>query len=161
VSRSGVWAVLGGLAVLLCQAAPAGAEAITFDFDAIGGHTNAAVQGYLENALGAGAVTVQEATATSSYTADGHVVGSVSGGAITPWTLGPPDGGLPHAGNDGFLTNASGSDRITIHFARPVYAASFDYEIFPNGQVRDGTRTAPSLYPDFTFVADGQTLLHT
>src|SRR5262249_20189904 len=36
-----------------------------------------------------------------------------------------------------------------------------DYEIFPNIQVRDGTRTDPHLYPDFEFVADDVTLLHT
>ena len=99
--------------------------------------------------------------ATSSYTADGHVVGPASGGTVAARTLGTTDGGVPHPGKDGFLMNASGSDRITLHFARPVYAASFDYEIFPNGQVPDGTRTDPHHYPDFTFKADGLTLLHT
>src|SRR5262249_17249354 len=148
-SRPGVWAVL---AALLCQAR-AGAEVITFDFNSLGGNTNAAVQGYMQHVLGAGAVTVEGATAASSYTADGHVVGSARSGAVAPRTLGTTDGGVPHPGNDGFLMNASGSDRITLHFARPVYAASFDYEIFPNGQVPDGTRTDPHHYPDFTFKA--------
>ncbi len=160
-SRPAVFAILGVLAVLLGQPRPAAAEPITFDFNAVGGATNAAVQGYLQNALGSGAVTVHGALATSSYAADGHVVGPLSGGAITPWTLGTTDGGVPHPGADGFLINASGSDRITMHFARPVWAASFDYEIFPNGKVPDGTRTAPSNYPDFTVKADGQTMLHT
>jgi hypothetical protein len=160
-ARPGVWAVLTVLAVLLCQATRAGAEAITFDFNSIGGSSNAAVQDYMQQTLGAGSVTVQGAMATSSYTADGHVVGPVSDGVIVPRALGTTDGGLPHPGNDGFLMNASGSDRITMHFARPIYAVSFDYEIFPNAQVRDGTRTDPHLYPDFTFKADGLTLLHT
>ena len=160
-ARPGVRAALAVLAALLCQAPRAAAESITFDFDSVGGTTNAAVQDYFRLALGTGAVTVEGSRAASSYAADGHVVGPVSGGAVAPRTLGTTDGGAPHHGNDGFLMNASGSDRITLRFARPIYAASFDYEIFPNGQVRDGTRTDPHLYPDFEFVADGVTLLHT
>src|SRR5262245_17147116 len=49
-ARPGVWAVLAVLAALLCQVARAGAEVITFDFNAISRNTNAAVQGYMQHA---------------------------------------------------------------------------------------------------------------
>ena len=52
----------------------------------------------------------------------------------------------------------SGSDRITIVFPSPIFSLEFDYEIFPNGDVPDGSKVDPSKFPDFTLIADGKVI---
>ena len=77
----------------------------------------------------------------------GNTENATVGGA--PWTAGTADT---------FIVN-SGSDRITITFEFDVYAVKFDYEIFPNAQCPDGSKTS-CILPDFTFRADGDLVFH-
>ncbi len=145
-------------------AAPAGAGTITFDFNSLADQaSDAAVQGYMRNLFPAGNVTVTGALAQQTYNGDNHVVGPVSYHTVTSETLGTGDGGVHHSGLDTFLTN-SGTDRITMTFAVPIYSASFDYEIFPDGTCpRQGTGCQPSssTWPDFSFIADGVVKFNT
>ncbi len=84
------------------------------------------------------------------YDGEGYLIG---GRNLTSYN------GLPFLINDRF---GSGSDRITVQLSFPVYSISFDYEIFPNANMADGRGKDPSSpgWPDFTFKADGQTVLH-
>jgi hypothetical protein len=156
-----------GLTLLLLgvgQTATAGP--IVFDFNTLStGQNNAAVRHAMQATWSAagmpGHLKVSGARAEKTYDGEGHVVGPVVGGTVVPLTLGSTEGGVYENGAlDSFVVN-SGSDRITVKFPVPVYRVSFDYEIFPNGQVPDGTKVDPALYPDFTFRADGQQVLHT
>lgn len=56
------------------------------------------------------------------------------------------------------------SDRITMELSFPISNISFDYEIFPNGNVPNGTGLDPARtrnWPDFTFKADGNLIFRT
>lgn len=77
----------------------------------------------------------------------GNTENATVGGA--PWVPGAADT---------FLVN-SGSDRITITFDFDIYAVKFDYEIFPNAQCPDGTKSS-CIMPDFTFEADDVVQFH-
>lgn len=125
---------------------------IALDFNSLGNNANnAAVQSYLQGALGSGA-TITGALALQGYTGDGHVVGPVSGSTVTPYTLGTTDGGVAHGGSpDTFIVNDS-SGKFTINLPFKVYGVSFDYEIFPDG--------TPNQPPDMTFKADGTVVFH-
>ncbi|MCM8811510.1 MAG: PEP-CTERM sorting domain-containing protein [Candidatus Omnitrophica bacterium] len=155
------------IVVFLAAAAggPESADAvlITFDFNPLKDEdNNTKVQTYMNNLL-AGilpgeTVTVTGSKAEKNYTGDGHAVGPVNGNSVKSETLGNTDYGVPHGGaNDTFLVNKSNSDRITMIFSFPVYSVSFDYEIFPDGTLPDGTKTtnANPNWPDFKFAADG------
>lgn len=158
------------VSALLAMAAPSSEAAfLGFDFNPLtdggAGGNNAAVQTYMNNAThlntaGTGkSVAVTGAKGELNYTGDGHVVGPVNGG-VTALTLGRSDGWFPGAPDstkhtstlDTFLVN-EGADRITMDFNFLVYAVSFDYEIFPNGncpQVGTGCpNTSDSDWPDF------------
>ena len=143
-----LWAFLA-LGGLLAWTDPGRADMISFDFQGLhDGANNAAVQTYLQSVVNAmhpgGTVTVTGATASTTYNADGHVVGPVNGDSVSSFTLFNQD-------HNPFLMNsaATGHDRITLAFNFKVHSVSFDYEIFP-----DGTGQTP----DFTFAADGQTV---
>jgi hypothetical protein len=97
-----------------------------------------------------GTITVTGAGYSTSYTGEGHVVGPVIGGQPISHTLA--------SGGNGFLFN-NGADRITMQFSFPIYGLSFNYEIFPDGSVADGTHVPPSQYPDLTVKADGKVIL--
>jgi hypothetical protein len=138
---------LGGL---LASTGPGRAGMMNFDFHGLhDGANNAAVQTYLQSVVDAahpgGTVTVTGATASTTYNADGHVVGPVNGHSVSSFTLFNKD-------HNPFLMNSAttGNDRITLAFGFKVDAVSFDYEIFP-----DGTAHQP---PDFSFAADGKTV---
>jgi hypothetical protein len=98
-----------------------------------------------------GIVTISHG-AWSTYTGEGYVVGSGSPNAASSYTLANKDGGQ-------FLIN-SGANAITMTLSKPLYAISFDYEIFPNGQMPNGAGKNSSTpgWPDFVFLADGQTV---
>jgi PEP-CTERM motif len=139
---------------------------VVFNFNTLAdGANNAAIQAYMDGLLTGGAsVTVYNgASATRTYTGDGHVVGPTSSGTTTPLTLGDTEhlsadstngvsANATAGATDTFLINnnaANGTgnpnnngDRIVMGFSNFTIAAgstiSFDYEIFPNG-------TCPSL----------------
>jgi hypothetical protein len=140
------------LTALLSSAGNGAAGPITFDFNSLGNNANNTAvgnyaQGVVSAAMPGGTVTVSGALAVTNYLADGHVVGPVSNGVVNSVTLHNTDGT--------FLINDSGHgfNSITFTFSFPVYAVSFDFEIFP-----DGSGEQP---PDFTFQADGTTVFHT
>ncbi len=108
----------------LLIASSAYALVINFDFNTLAdGKNNSKVQQYMNNVLNSqhpgGTVAVSGAMAEKNYTADGHVVGPVSGSTVTPLTLGDTDEGVQHALPwDTYLVN-SGSDRITLLLSFP------------------------------------------
>ena len=71
---------------------------------------------------------------------------------------------------DTFIRNASGVSSFTFTFTGLlISSASFDYEIFPDGTCTSltrsgcGGRASSGIYPnqpDFTFLADGNTVFH-
>ncbi|HEV3258154.1 MAG TPA: PEP-CTERM sorting domain-containing protein [Gemmataceae bacterium] len=109
-----------------------------------------AMQALVSQVHPGGTITVTGAGYSTSYTGDGHVVGPMMNGHPTSATLA--------SGGNGFLFN-DGSDRITMLFSFPIYGLSFNYEIFPDGTVPDGTHVPPSQYPDLTVTADGTVIL--
>ena len=139
---------------------------INFDFNSLAdGNANYKVQNYMNNILTAlhpgGSVTVTGSKAEKDYTGDGHAVGPVAGSTVTALTLGNTDAGVQHATPyDAYLVN-SGSDRITMFFSFPIYAVSFDYEIFPDGTCPVAGACSAANWPDFTFDADGVIKFHT
>lgn len=118
-----------------------------FDFNAASlteNASNATVQAYAQGIVPG--ITVTGAMALRNYTGDGHVVGPVDGNnRVHAVTL------SSDPTTDAFIANRSPTDRITITFPFPIYSASFDFEIFP-----DGTGN----WPDFTFKANDTTLYH-
>jgi hypothetical protein len=173
---------LAGAVMLTMAMAPAAvAGPVTFTFDSLANGANStAIQTYMNSVLTAGAtVTVYAgATATNSYTGDGHVVGPTSGTTTTSLTLGNSNNltgdttnGVTMAtvgATDTFLINNNvagtgnnNGDRIVFGFNNFTIAAgstiSFNYEIFPDG-------TCPSLsncgtnqanLPDLIFAMNG------
>jgi hypothetical protein len=155
--------VLGTMLCVTAWATTAQASLITFDFNALGdNNSNAKVENYmndvLETAHPGGTVAVDGSKAEKNYTGDNHVVGPVIDRHLKSETLGTSEHGAYTGPYDAFLVN-SGSDRITMEFAFPIYSVEFDYEIFPDGTCPDGTKTSceptDSNWPDFTFIADG------
>ncbi len=146
------------LTVLLGLSVPS-AHAVLFDFNALAdGASNAAVQAYMQGALtsqhSSGVVTVSGSAAERDYTGDNHVVGPVSGRQVTPLTLGNTNGGTFHSGGfESYLINRTDSTTISMLFSVPIYTASFDYEIFPDGTCPT-PGCNPGSWPDFTFKAD-------
>jgi MYXO-CTERM domain-containing protein len=139
------------VAAALLAATPAFAGPITFTFDGTAGGNNTDVRTSMQNTLNANGmggvtVTVSNALPLAFYDGDGHVVGPVSKGVVTPLTLGT--GGNTFIANDG--VGATG-DRITITFSQPVFAVSFNFQIFPDGTYKSET-------PDFSFAANGVTV---
>ncbi|MDS4021941.1 MAG: PEP-CTERM sorting domain-containing protein [Candidatus Competibacter sp.] len=153
---------------------------IKFDFNSLADRaSNLSVQTYLQTMVGSlGSVTVTGAKAEKDYTGDGYVVGPTIANKATPETLGTSDGdtgrhtGVYNSSGNFVLANAdtflvnSGSDRITITFSFPIYAASFDYEIFPDGTCpyagsSNCLDNQSSNWPDFTFKADNNLLFRT
>jgi hypothetical protein len=147
--------------------------------------SNVSVQTYLRSLWAAagetGDITVTGAGQLSNnqYTGDGHVVGPVETcknargvdyPCVVPATLGSTENGVqdgadPHPLGttadlvDNYIVNAHGKDRIVVVFPAPIYFASFDYQIFPDGTCTDdvtgkcGGAGLPN-WPDFRFVAD-------
>jgi len=149
--------LLGGWLLSLITPMGAVAGPISLDFSTLPASASTfQIQNYLQNALTsqgyAGTVTVTGAVGANGYTGEGHAVGPVSGSTVSSVTLGSN-------GQGNFIINQQGvSDRITMTFSKPIDSIRFNYEIFPNGSVPDGSRTSPSNFPDFTFNAflDGQ-----
>ena len=172
------WGCVAPLLIVAGAGWQSAAATILFDFNVLADGANvAAVDDYMEGVLGAQRdVTVTGTSAERNYMGDNYVVGPVvtaSNNAlkVTPMTLGTSDynvatsGVYNPAGNlvpsklDSYLVNASGYDRIVMTFSFPVYAVSFDFEIFPDGTCPN---TRPSCndatdanWPDFKFWADG------
>jgi hypothetical protein len=140
-------AVLTSLLALSLSTGSVRSEVISFDFES----------------SPVGGVTITGDRSESGYTGDGHVVGPMIGGQVQPVTLGTSDGGVLHDGLDHFLVNKDDSTQITITFSSPIYSVSFDYEIFPDGTLPDGTNTNTNNpnWPDFTFKADGNLVFRT
>jgi hypothetical protein len=132
---------------------------------------------------GSGSVSGAGELSNNQYTGDGHVVGPTTSTVTclhydrlhhctaskittttTPATLGNTEGGdqgtasvdpLSTQDPDNYIVNA-GSDRITITFPAPIYALSFDFEIFPDGTCPSSThcgRNGANL-PDFSLWVD-------
>jgi hypothetical protein len=146
------------------SAAPAAASLINLNFNGLSdGANNAAIQAHIQTqaTLGGygGTVTIFNARAERNYLGDNHVTGPIIGGIVNPKSLGTSDGGILHPGLDTFLIN-DGADRIRMVFTQPIFGIQFDYQIFPNGDVPNGNLVPPALYPDFTLIADGQTIFH-
>lgn len=134
----------------------------------------------------AGAITVTGAGELSNnqYTGDGHVVGPstttstcthydrlhnctayTTTTTTTPATLGSTEGGVQGSASvdplstqdpDNYIVNAT-TDRITITFPTPIYALSFDFEIFPDGTCPSASSCGrgQANLPDFSLWADG------
>jgi hypothetical protein len=131
------------------------------------------------------AVTGAGELSNNQYTGDGHVVGpstststclkydhlhhctvSTTTTTTTPATLGSTEGGvqggasidpLSTSSPDNYIVNAT-SDRITITFPTPIYALSFDFEIFPDGTCPSSTNCGRGAnLPDFTLLVDNVT----
>ena len=163
--------VLAATAAVAClYAQPASAGLIYFDFNNIAdgapnGPGTGSVQNKMQQTLNTQAsgwtVTVTGARGENNYLADNHIVGPLTGSTATSWTLGNTNGGIPNAsGLDTYLVNSTstGSDRITMEFNRPIYSASFDFQIFPDGGCPNGGVngcSAPNSgsWPDFKFYA--------
>jgi PEP-CTERM motif len=155
-------------ALVVFGAGNAAASSIVFDFNTLNDNsTNANVQTFMNGVLAAnlaGTVAVTGADVDTTYSGDGHVVGTVGGAplhTVTPVTL----------GTDAFIDTYS-SSQITMAFTQKIYSVSFNYEIFPNGSCTDlnknwqgkytdcgGGYTASNL-PDFTFFADGNQVFY-
>jgi hypothetical protein len=167
-------AVFCAILVSLATTHTAAAGVVTFDFNSLnGGLGAAAVETYMnaeiasQLGLPSGTyVDVTKAKTNKTYTGDGYVTGprfvggaenNGTGGNGTvprPMTLGSSEGDMMHQDPnlwDTYLintnANGSGEDRITLIFNFPIYAVSFDYEIFPDG--------TPDQPPDFRFEYDG------
>jgi hypothetical protein len=147
---------------------PASAGWVNFNFNSValttGYGTNATVQTYMTQQLnlqapGWGTVAVTGATATNVYTGDGHVTGP--GGQ--PLTLGTTDGAVTPASvpkaADTFIATLGTDTEIKMVLSKNIYSITFDYEIFPNGNCPTGC-TGSNL-PDFTFMANGISYVHT
>jgi hypothetical protein len=150
--------------------------------------SNAAVGAYLNGVWSgagqAGTVTVTGAGELSNnqYTGDGHVVGPstcshynaqhvCTAWTTTPATLGSTDGGVQDGATvdplstllpDNYIVNATG-DRITITFPTPIYALSFDFEIFPDGTCPSASSCGrgQANLPDFSLWVDGTMQMQT
>jgi hypothetical protein len=139
--------------------------------------TTTNLQTYMTNAYaaqgGVGSVTITGAGVLSdnNYTGDGHVVGPISGGTVTPLTLGSTNAGVQHpippatgATHDNYIVNNPPGSNTTfqIHFSSLIFGVSFDYEIFPDGSCPNPgssnssvnlgcTSKSNSNWPDFKF----------
>jgi hypothetical protein len=157
--------------LFLSLAGVASATSVTFSFAGLAsGATSAQIQTYMDSVLTTAgctgcSVTVTGAVADVTYNGEGHVVGP--GNGATSLTLGNSSGATSNSSQtpgaaDTFIANTNDSSnqistQITMKFSGFTIsgAASFNYEIFPNG-------TCPSLsncgtndanLPDFTFEA--------
>jgi len=174
-------ALPGAILMAFGVSASAHAAGVRFNFDSLAdGANNTAIQTYMDTQLTGGAsVTVGAgASASRTYTGDGHVVGPTVGSTTTPLTLGNSNGligdttgGVGPANAtpgpaDTFLMNnntggAGVGDRITLGFNNFTIAAgstiSYDYEIFPNGTCPGGSGGCSGGTPTFTFAINGIT----
>jgi hypothetical protein len=114
--------------------------------------------GFFTSPFPAGGSATVSGYAATNYDGEGHLVGPVVGNQVA-WRNLTNYNGLPFLINDRF---GSGSSQIIVQFSFPIYSVSFDFEIFPNADVADGRgkTTASPGWPDFTFEADGQVVLH-
>jgi hypothetical protein len=161
---------------------------VNFDFNSLGSGASALnIATYMTGVLTAAGCTgcsvtvptvnsgggiLMGAVADKTYTGENHVVGPVSGGVVTPVTLGTTNGATsnsPPASTfntpgtyDTFIANTNDgsgqvSNQITLQFAgfagKTLTINSFDYEIFPCGVGSSGC-TSP---PGFTFEAGAST----
>ena len=175
------WGCVAPLLIVAGAGWQSAAATILFDFNALADGANvAAVDAYMEGVLGAqGDVTVTGTRAERNYMGDNYVVGPVvtaSNNAlkVTPMTLGTSDYNVATSGVynpagklvprklDSYLVNASGSDRIMMTFSFPVYAVSFDFEIFPDGTCPNTRSSCDDAgdenWPDFKFWAGNEAM---
>jgi hypothetical protein len=156
-------------AVSLWAAGTASAGQIAFDFSSLNvNSSNASISSLMTSQAGS-TVTVTGAQVNTNYTGDGHVVGPKIGSTIVPWTLGDSGGTVsnptaPTTTNPTYkpyLANAvpggpnGSSTTITMKFNTPIYAVTFDFEIFPDGTWDPNNPT--QNVPDFEFSATDST----
>jgi hypothetical protein len=167
------------IAIIAVAAAIPAAALPVFDFDGVqltnGTGNNAAVQTYLNNAVGTGIVTVYGAVAQQTYNGDGHAntapSGPNGGRSVTLGTTNdatsPTDYNHFHSGYDTFITNVggdnanskygtTGNEKIVFVFSSPIYYVSFDWEIFPDGACNQCSSSSPN-YPDLELWAGTST----
>jgi hypothetical protein len=147
--------VLFSLGLVAATSPASGATIITsvmVDFNDLSTKANSSDIASYISGLVPGSVTVSGAGGSNRYDGEGYVVGPKVNGVVQSYTLGTTDFGVYHGGFDNFIVNPSGSDRFTMNFTDLIYAVSFDFEIFPNAVVPDGTNTTRP-FPDFTFEA--------
>jgi hypothetical protein len=170
--------MLGGALLFLGAGMSAKADSFNFNFNTLsassGTNSASAIQTYMNGVLaaqgcvGCSVVIGAGAVVDTTYSADGHVVGTSS----KSLTLGTSDGAAnnavaPGANTDAFLANTnnnggSSTDRITMVFTGlSITDISFDYEIFPDYTCADTSHcgsynSSTGLYanqPGFTFKA--------
>ena len=151
--------------LLLSAAISAYGASVTFDFNSLASYaTDAQIQTYMNQTLatagctGCG-VTLTGAVADQTYNGDGHVTGPGTTSASKSLTLGTSDhatasntGSTLNSTYDTFIANTNDgatqiSTMITMKFTGFTIngAASFDYEVFPDG--------SPNQPPDLIFQA--------
>lgn len=186
--------LLSTILILSGGAVSAHAASITFNFNSLApGATSAQIAALMTSELVTAGCTLcsvtlptgtsgngdsQGATTDTTYNGDGHVVGSVSGSTVTSLTLNNTNGGTnptsaTSGANNVFLANTNNSsgtvsNQITLDFQGLTIngAASFNYEIFPDGtcpQLTSGScggSPTGGIYPnqpDFEFQAGTNT----
>jgi len=147
------------------HAGSASGASITFAYGSLAnGATDGQIQSFMNSQLGTnGSVTVTGAVASNSYNADGHVVGPVSQGSVSSYTL----ANLDPPGNGTFIMNNSegspASNDILMSFSGLTIASiSFDLEVFPDNSCtalsQSGSNcggTGNPNQPDLTLQANG------
>jgi len=157
-------------------ATPVAAGSIILDFNSLNnGDNNSLVQTYINNAVGAGKITVTGAVADKTYNGENRVNKNSLGQYLT---LGTSDGATNTSNfaelnknasgnviydtfirNNGFGTQPSngannpfgtaGNDKIVMVFTTPITSIAFDWEVFPDGACGSTCQTTSSVYPDF------------
>lgn len=161
--------------LFLGTAAVASATSVTFNFNSLGENANSsAIASYMNSVLSTAgctgcSVTVTGAVADTTYDGENHATGPSSIGSLATksLTLGTSDGATAsnltsslNPGYDTFLATTNDastniSSQITMKFSGFTIngAASFDYEIFPNGSCPSASNCSST--PDFKFDTNG------
>ncbi len=174
--------MLGGALLFLGAGMTAKADPFNFNFNTLAASASAntndsvAIQTYMnaqllaQGCVGCSVVVGAGAVVDTTYSADGHVVGTSS----KSLTLGTSDGAAnnnvaPSSTTDSFLANTNNNghtstDRITMVFTGiSITDISFDFEIFPDITCQQLNSTSCGAYnsttgkyanqPDFIFTA--------
>jgi MYXO-CTERM domain-containing protein len=124
-------------AVALMAGGAARAGQIAFNFSSLNtSSTNAQISSLMSSQAGS-AVTVTGAQVNTNYDGDDHVVGPTIGGTVVPWTLGDSGGTAtnptaPTSKTPTYSAYLATTGTITMNFSTPIYAVTFDFEIFPD-----------------------------
>jgi hypothetical protein len=123
--------------VALLVGGVAHAGQIAFNFSSLNtSSTNAQISTLMTSQAGS-TVTVNGAQVNTNYAGDNHVVGPTIGGTVVPWTLGdsggtPTNPTAPTSANPTYSAYLATTGTITMNFSTPIYAVTFDFEIFPD-----------------------------